>query len=89
MSAEGIPRVFMSDETKVKVDRELTWLGHIPCEQAKAQSQRRGRRGTAGVRWSSQNGASMVSATQLFRSVSFNFHSLGTFQCYFFFLIDL
>lgn len=69
MSAEAILPVFISDETKVKVDGEVTWLGHIPCEQAKAQSQRRGRHGTAGVRWSSQNRASMVSATQLFRSV--------------------
>lgn len=42
-------------KAREKVDGELTWLGHIPCEQAKAQSQRRGRHGTAGVRWSSQN----------------------------------
>ena len=27
--------VFISDEIQVKVDRELTWLGPIPCEQAK------------------------------------------------------
>ena len=59
-------------KARVKVDRELIWLGLIPCK-LKLSLAGRGGDGTAGLRWSWQKGVSMV---QPYRAPPNLFHFL-------------
>ena len=43
VSAKAFFQFLYQIKTKVKAVREFIWLGHISCEEAKAESHRKGR----------------------------------------------